>query len=222
MILAFPVFAIAQIKPITNTKIDKSSALKGKRWHCDSYKKNGLTVNLKATDFFAFNADGSFEQVMLNIYSKGTWTFDNANSKITVTNGGAFIWTITDITDSTLKFNNGVEFYEFKKMKAFGTNASASAKTKELAANRWKIKEHKKAGITINYKANDFIAFYADGTYEQVLLGIYSKATWSFGAGETIINVVNGGTFPWTVVTWAPASTGVQVKNSSETLWLIK
>ncbi len=206
----------------SGTSLNKQTILINKRWHCDSYKKGTAIVALKPTDFNLLNADGSFDQVVLNVYAKGTWSFDNATNKLTIKNGGTFIWTVTELSDSTLKFNNGIEFYEMKKMKDFAVNTSASAKMKELGV-RWKIKEQKKGGVAINYKATDFIWFHTDGTYEQVLMGIYAKGTWSFNGGETIVTVNNGGAYPWTVSTWSPSTTGVQFKSGvSDTLWLIK
>lgn len=175
------------------------SWLENSRWQPVSWAHKGTIIKAKPNDFAGFGANNSYEAVLLNLYDRGTWKYIGKYNALELKLGKSqTTYFITEITDSTLKcysFND-----EFTLQKSVKNNPviSSSAETTTISKT-WQIAYHKKGALKPTYKPNDFIRFFNDGTYEQVLFNIYTIGKWSWVEDGKKIKVNCGGESQWDV-----------------------
>lgn len=198
---------------------ENAKTLNGKKFLVKKWIKNGKPVKFNPTDFASFGNNGNYESVLLNIYSKGSWSYDASAKKLFITTNGNYSYEITELTPTTLKVKTPTEEWELELDQSIKPNSPVRDTYKNFTG-RYKIMEHKNGLLKIQYKPNDFIELHADGSYEQVLLGIYRRGTWELNDAGNAITVKNNGTFLWTVV--ENKGDDLRLSKNKETLWLSK
>ncbi len=159
-----------------------------KRWKVVKHQKSGQAVTLTGDDFLQFRNDGVYEHVRNNYYAKGSWAL-NAD-ELTINNSGEYNWKIVSVSETKMSIALGDEVMEMEVVK-MPTPASqtTSQNVKYLCLGKWRPNEHHKGDVAIKFLPTDMMAFYTDGTYEQILNGKYSKGKWNYNKDETELTI---------------------------------
>ena len=160
-----------------------------KRWKVVKHLKSGKAMPISEDDFIQFTNDGVYEQALNHYYARGSWAV-NAD-KITVNNNGEYNWKVVSVSPTTMTIERGTEEameLEVIKMPS-PTNATTQSQVRYLCMGKWRPTEHHKADVAIKFLTNDLMVFYTDGTFDQILNGVYSKGKWSFNADQTELTI---------------------------------
>ena len=162
-----------------------------KRWKVVKHQKSGKGVSVTEDDFMQFTSDGVYEHVRNNYYAKGSWAL-NAD-ELTINHNGENNWKILSVSESTMSIAKGADEViemEVVKMPA-SANSALSSNVRNLCMGKWRPNEHHKGDIAIKFLPSDFMIFYTDGSYEQILNGVYSKGKWNYNKEETELTISN-------------------------------
>jgi hypothetical protein len=167
-----------------------------KRWKVVKHLKSGKGMPLTEDDFIQLTNDGVYEHARNHYYAKGSWAL-NAD-ELTINNNGEFTWKITEVSETKMMLTRGTdELMELEVIKMpAAVNPTSSPKIKYLCMGKWRPTEHHRGEAVVKFLPSDIMIFFADGSYEQILNGSYSKGKWSYNKEETELTV---GTVVWKV-----------------------
>jgi hypothetical protein len=167
---------------------DTDRTLVIKRWKVVKHQKSNKNVPVTEDDFLQFRNDGVYEHVRNHYYAKGSWAL-NAD-ELTINNNGEFNWKIVSVSETkmTVALNDEIMEMEVVKMPA-PTAPTMSQNVKYLCLGKWRPTEHHKGDAAIKFPLTDMITFFPDGTFEQILNGVYSKGNWNYNKEETEITI---------------------------------
>jgi len=155
-----------------------------KRWKVMKHQKSSRSVLITADDFIQLSGDGIYQHARNHFYSKGTWALNV--DELIINNNGEHKWKITSVTSNTMMLSRGND--EVMELEAVAMPAqvekTASANLRYLCMGKWRPNEQHKNTSSTKFNINDVMDFHPDGTYEQVLNGIYTKGVWSFNNSE--------------------------------------
>ena len=160
-----------------------------KRWKVVKHIKLGKQMPLAEDDFIQFTNDGVYEQALNRYYARGSWAINADN--ITVNNNGEYNWKVVSVSLTTMSLARGAdEVMELEVIKMPApTNATTSSRVRYLCMGKWRPNEHHKADVAIKFLLSDLMVFYTDGSFDQILNGVYSKGKWNFNKDETELTI---------------------------------
>ncbi len=170
-------------------KAETERELLVKRWKVLSHHRSGKTLTVTPHDFLQFKGDGIFEQARNSSYAKGSWALNE--DELTINNNGEYKWKVVSVSETTMSLKRGTDEtmqLEVVPMPA-PVDKSYSSRVQHLCTGKWRLNEHHKGDAAIKLSPSDVMDFYTDGTYEQVLNGVYSKGTWKFNGEETELTI---------------------------------
>lgn len=163
-----------------------------KRWKVVKHQKSGKTVPLTDHDFIQLKGDGVYEHARNSYYAKGSWALDS--DVLVINNNGEQKWKIVSVSPATMSLERGVD--ETMDLEVVNLPApvdkSHSMGMQHLCTGKWRPNEHHKGDVAIKFQPTDFLVFFSDGTYEQILNGVYSKGTWQYNKEETELTIDKG------------------------------
>lgn len=175
-----------------NTKL-LSEKLTANRWLFSFYANNGNVLKPVANDFIQFYANGDMDIVLLGLYDKAKWKYNESTKALEITNSSGAVshYFVQNLSDKTFQVYTPSDEYRYEALlkPKVEMPASATANTKLLSSDRWKIQSIKAGILTPTPKSTDFVYFYPDGSYEQSVLGFYAKGTWKWENTEKRISL---------------------------------
>ncbi len=160
-----------------------------KRWKVLKHHKSGKAVPLTPNDFIHLKTDGVYEHARNNYYAKGSWALNT--DELTINNNGEYKWKVVSVSESTMSLARGAD--EVMELEAIRlpepVSKTSSAKVQHLCMGKWKPNEHHRGETALQLQPADLVVFFADGTYEQILNGVYSKGIWNFNKEETELTI---------------------------------
>lgn len=78
-----------------------------KKWNVASYRNGLMNLHPKPGDYVQYHSDGTYEQISLGVYARGTWNWEPEETKITVNCNGVNTWDVIALTNSSAKFKKG-------------------------------------------------------------------------------------------------------------------
>ncbi len=170
-----------------------TDGLIAKRWKFSFYAKNGNVLKPSANDFIQFYANGDLDIVILGLYDKAKWKYNETTKALEVTNSESITtpYFIKNLDEKSLKVYTPTDEFGYDSSITPKTDiiATASANTKLLTSARWKVQSIIAGILTPTPKETDFLYFYPDGSYEQSILGFYAVGTWKWETSDKRISI---------------------------------
>jgi hypothetical protein len=159
-----------------------------KRWKVTKHQKSGKIVPLASHDFLQFKSDGVYEHARNGYYAKGSWAV--IADELTINNNGEHKWKITSVSETTMSLVKGEETMDLEVViMPAPVDKTRSANVQHLCTGKWRPNEHHKGDVVVKMQPADIMVFFTDGTYEQILNGVYSKGNWRYNKEETELTI---------------------------------
>jgi len=162
-----------------------------KRWKIVKHSKLNKDLAIDQHDFIQLADNGIFEQAHNTFYTKGSWYLNE--DELTINNNGEHIWKITFMTEEKMTIQKGKdEVMELEKVNLPEAVSKSSSPTMNYMCNgKWRPNEHHKGDVAIKFLPTDILNYYADGTFEKVINGKYSKGNWNLNKEEKELTIDN-------------------------------
>lgn len=111
-------------QPVPVSASARTKILCATYWQLNYLQLGLIRWTYKPIDFIRFYANGEYEQSLFGVYAKGTWKWENSETRVNISANGPVVWDITTLTNTQLSVKNTPDYGELFRSQGVVANES--------------------------------------------------------------------------------------------------